>query len=182
VATHVATAAVGVGVPTARAGVASAAAAVASAHDAVASADVGSTTAHDGVASAAVGSPTDRDGVTSDGVGIPTDVMWLLGTAAGKPTFAAAADGIPDVALSQDQSTISNAVATAVAATDLHQSTAIEITALRAVAAGRTAICAFPINDNGWGDLVPLGPRTLRYAAANVATEEAGRRVNQCGL
>jgi hypothetical protein len=172
VATHVATADVGIGVPTA--------------HTGVASTDVGSPTDSDSVASTAIGSPNDRAAVASAAVCSPNDVLWSLGTDAGKPIFAAAAAGIPDAAhastIAQDQLTVSNAlhcdVATTVAATDLHQST-IAIITIPVVAAGRTATCAFPIEDNGWGDLAPLGPRTLRDAAA---TGEAHHHVNHCDL
>jgi hypothetical protein len=153
----------------------------------VATAAVGAGVPTDGVSSAAVGVTTDGAGVTSAAVGVPTIVLLSLGTADGtdKPTFAAATAGIPDAAhantIAQDQSTIINAlhdVSTTVAATDLHQSM-IVFTALPAVAAGRTATCAFPIEDNGWGDLAPLGTRTLHDTAASTGQDH---HVNHCGL
>jgi hypothetical protein len=136
-------------------------------------------------ARATVGSPGGDRPTTHAAVGSPNVVLYSLDTVTGKPTFAAAAAGISDAAhastIAQDQSTISNDVAT-VGATDLHQSimpiAALPITALPAVEVGRTATCAFPIEDNDWGNLTPLGPRTLRDAAANDATGEAGHHVN----
>jgi hypothetical protein len=156
-AARVATAAVGIGVPTV--GVASSAvgsravrACVASgavgSRAGIASALVDSRAARAAVGSPAVGSPavsspavssrTDHAAVGSHiahaagsiptahaAGGTPTNVLWSLGTAAGKPTFAAEAAGIPDAAhastITQYQLTISNIVA-AIGATYLHQS------------------------------------------------------------